>query len=273
MLPEAKHEDLMYVATTESSGTYAVAVFSYPAGKPVGTISVRASGICTGPNGDFFVTEKGSSGSTIQEYAHGGTTAIKTLSDPYEGAQGCSVDPKTGNLAVANAASSFSDGTVVVYPNASGAPTAYALSFATFFCAYDGSGDLFATGFHERHPKYPLYELVNGSSQFTEVTLDRTIDYPMGLQWDGTYLVAGDGTQTLNSARLRRYKIEGTNGTSVSVIDLRTYAWGFFIQRSKALIVEYDEIGLYDYPGGTSVPNGISVYGPYGVTVSVAKKS
>jgi hypothetical protein len=119
-----------------------------------------------------------------------------------------------------------------------------------------------------------LYELIKGSQQFTEIALERRrgIDYPMGLQWDGTYLVAGDGTMTINDARLRRYKIEGTSGTSVGVVQLRELAWGFFIQGSTALIVEYGGIGLYDYPGGTSTKREINVYGPYGVTVSVAKK-
>ena len=93
----------------------------------------------------------------------------------------------------------------------------------------------------------------------------------MGLQWDRPYLVAGDGTRSINNGSLRRYKIEGTTGTSVDVIKLGT-AWGFFIQGSTALVADGSGIERYDYPGGTQKNKEIDAYGAYEATVSVAKR-
>jgi len=274
MLPEASGEDLLYVGSFQYFSGNVVSVFSYPDGKLVGQLAVDASELCSDSQGNVFVTQGSVRGddSKILEYAHGGTQPIETLSDPYNGAYGCSVDPATENLAVANTGHFESPGTVLVYPKASGTPTVYQFSYWTLYCAYNGNSDLFVTG-NEQHRvglRFPLAELARGSTQFTRVKLKKKIYHPMGIQWDGTYLAAGDGTLTINNARLRRYRIEGKRGILVSGIRPHVYGNSFFIQGSTVIIADgVDTVWLLSYPGG-SRESTISLYSPLGVTVSVA---
>ena len=46
---------------------------------------------------------------------------------------------------------------------------------------------------------YPLTKLAKGRSQFASVTLDKPVKLADGVQWDGKYLVAGDGTNNVNN--------------------------------------------------------------------------
>jgi hypothetical protein len=85
----------------------------------------------------------------IYEYAHGGTAPINTLGSTsyfYGFSGGCSVNPNTGDLAVAV---SSVNGGLAVFKGAQGAPTIYTdPDFATLWsCGYDASGNLFASGF------------------------------------------------------------------------------------------------------------------------------
>ncbi len=121
MLPEAKSEDLLYIAAGLVDG--AVYVYTYPRGRFVGTLTGFAEpfGECTDSAGDVFIVAfsntSSSSSSTIYEYAHGGTTPIAMLSDPSAGVA-CAIDPVSGNLAVSG------DG-VAIYQHATGSPTMY----------------------------------------------------------------------------------------------------------------------------------------------------
>lgn len=276
MRPEAKSEDLLYTATRgkDSSGHY-LAVFTYPKGKHVGQVSVASSsGLCSDSKGDIFVTQGSNTGgdSQIVEYAHGGTQPIATLSDPYNGAFGCSVDPATGNLAVANSGGIARTGNVLVYPKASGTPTAYQFLYAPFFCAYDGSGDLFVLSeLLGRHIMHPLDELVEGANQFRSLKMQKRVPYPMGVQWDGTYLVFGLGTNDVNLGRLHRYTIQGDRAIFENGIKLGVFANSFLIQGSTVMVSGggYNNIWLLTYPGSAR-KKYLKVNGPYGIAISVA---
>jgi hypothetical protein len=85
---------LIYVQNDK--GTY---ILSYATGKIVGSFDlVGGANLCSDKDGHVFIPAKGA----IYEYAHGGTTPIAQLSDEGNETLGCSVDPITGNLAVAN---------------------------------------------------------------------------------------------------------------------------------------------------------------------------
>src|SRR5579871_1307812 len=97
MLPnaDAKSGALIY-ATGGCNGT---CVISYSNGALVGSLATGTadlSGACADAQGNVFIAV----GSTVTEFAHGGTTPIKTLSLPGNEAFGCSVDPTSSNLAV-----------------------------------------------------------------------------------------------------------------------------------------------------------------------------
>jgi hypothetical protein len=135
--------ELLYASAIEGSK---VLVFSYPQGSLVQTLTGFRDPpyyICSDGSGDVFVpTTNFKSPGYIYEFAHGGSQPTETLTDPGPGyAQSCSVDPTTGNLAVANGFN------VAVYPGAQGTPTVYEASdVGTWDCAYDDSGDLFVDG-------------------------------------------------------------------------------------------------------------------------------
>jgi len=178
--------DLLYVTSVPD-----LTILSYAQGKVVARISGNYSNstICSDPNnGNVFVVNPGD----IEEYAHGGTTPIATLSDPseYTYLAGCAVDPTTGNLAVATG---FPGG-VLIWSNAQGNPTWYgSRKFRSCLDPiYDSSGNLFVNA-NNIHERFRLAELQAGHTDFN------IIDYPKGsgvdfaifppaMQWDGQYL-------------------------------------------------------------------------------------
>ena len=108
-------------------------------------------GECVDKSGNVFVVTQGStpsSGSNVYEYAHGGSSPITVLSEPGY-AEGCAIDPKTGNLAVANIDDAnnpyYNAGDVAIYTSAQGDPTMYYTSqFSGFVsCGYDDSSNLY----------------------------------------------------------------------------------------------------------------------------------
>ncbi|MGC1987046.1 MAG: hypothetical protein WA668_16800 [Candidatus Cybelea sp.] len=125
---------LLYASETEESE---VLVFSYPQGGLVETLTGFSEPpwfICSDGAGNIFVpTTDLKSPGHIYEFAHGGSQPIETLTDPGPGyATSCSVDPTTGNLAVANQSN------VAIYPEGQGIPTIYKTTdFGAEDCAYD----------------------------------------------------------------------------------------------------------------------------------------
>ena len=126
MLPEAKNNDLLYVSDLLAQ---VVDIYTYHGHKLVGTLTgfFNPEGLCVDKAGDVYVTNDTSEGvHQITEYAHGATTPLRTLNDAQGRANGCSVDPKTGDLAVANFwGPTEGIGNVAVYRHASGTPTTY----------------------------------------------------------------------------------------------------------------------------------------------------
>jgi hypothetical protein len=280
MLPEARHEDLLYV----SDWGCCVRVFSYPKGKPVGVlldVSPRLQGECSDKAGNVWVTSFGVS--EILEFAHGGTSPIAVLTedrntDPW----GCSVDPITGNLAVTN-----TNSTIAIFPQAQGTPTIYSDDFD--YCAYDADGNLFAD---QTYPK-GLFELPRAGSGFTQVSLN--MDFaPFSMQWDGENLaIIGarfKGTKKLLS--LNRVHVSGTTGTIVGKAILRnspsytSFNWQFWVQGSTIMGPgpspnnQTSLFNFWPYPTGGRPKKSISVTeypgdgapGFTGATVSVAPK-
>src|SRR5579863_4848905 len=137
LAPGASSGDLLYVSDVSSGRVY---VLSYPAGQLVTTLlGVHFPfGLCVDRSGNVYVADQG--GRQVLEYAHGGTEPIGSWEDTQY-PDSCSVDPVTGNLAVAN-----ESGNVSVYPRGKKQPTIYTTPFVPWFAAYDDAGNLFASG-------------------------------------------------------------------------------------------------------------------------------
>ncbi|MFY9739477.1 MAG: hypothetical protein WAK11_10560 [Candidatus Cybelea sp.] len=240
MLPEAKHDDLLYASVqTSCCAKYSadVFVFSYPSGKPVGELGVTADtmfGLCSDEQGDVFVTgfntyTTGGS-SYVYEYRHGGTKPIAKLLDPLA-ADACSVDPVTGNLAVAgwtgNQAASL-----VIYSQTGGK---YTGSYTPYYdsairwvrwCAYDTSGNLYLDG-ENGSGLVRLAVLHDG--EFSAIDLNRSDFAPYSLQWadDGDLVIAGyEGT--IGPETLLEVQMDGTKATIVGTTILKDagHKWG-----------------------------------------------
>jgi len=287
MAPDAKKNDLLYVA---DNGTNDVYVYSYPRGKLMGTLTGfnTPGGLCTDRAGDVFVTNVFDW--DVLEYAHGGTSPIETLSqDPETYPDGCAVDPKTGNLAVIDSASggelnvdpnSVGPGQVVIYRHAQGTPKFYKAIYFPYNAGYDNAGNLFVDGEGAGFSPFEFSELRKGKNTFTPIALNQSFELAGGVQWDGTHIAVGD----VRDSAIYEFAINGAVGTETGTTPLTgTYdVWEFWIQGGKVVVPSSEVISsqdlssvlLYDYPAGGAAARTVTgpfVY-PVGVTVSGVPK-
>lgn len=222
MSPQAKHvHPLLY---TSDALTDEVDVYS-AGGKNdtlVGQITGfnEPYGLCADKSGDVYVTNM--QGQDILEYAHGGTSPIKTLTDSYGSPGGCSVDPKTGDLAVTNYLGGPSGyGNLVVYASASGSGTEYSIGSYTLAWApvYDNGGNLFFETKDDENGQSVVYELPNGSSTLATISMPSgiTIYSPSGATWDGKYVgITDEQYEDGNDEGIYRLSFSGSKATLVS---------------------------------------------------------
>jgi hypothetical protein len=271
MDPRAKGKPLTYIADQGTNDVYV-----YADKKLVGTLTGfnSPSGECVDKAGDVFITNFGAS--SIVEYAHGGTTPIQTIDDTGFLPLGCSVDPTTGNLGVTDRVNAqFQQGDVAVFPGAQGTPTRYTNSsmFYYEFCGYDDKGNLYIDG-STRVSAVLFAELPAGASSLELVTLNRTIGFPGGVQWDGKHVAVGDQ----NVAVVYQFAISGATGTEVGSTNLTggSQVTQFWIQgkgRSERIIgpnAGGANTMWWKYPAGGNAIKTIAGHEPVGVTVSPA---
>jgi hypothetical protein len=273
MAPDAKKKDLLYVSDV---GTDDVYVYSYPKGTLKGTLTgfTNPVGECVDKTGDVFITDFFSS--NILEFAHGGTSPIATLSDPGYYPTGCSVDPTTGNLAVTNeeTAVGSGQGDVAIYKDAKGSPKAHYADphiYYMYFCGYDNAGNLFVDG-QTSDSAFGFGKLPSGGSSFTNITLNQSIAYPGGVQWDGKNTAVGDE----QTGVIYEFTIKRKKGTKVGSTPLvgASAVYQFWIQGAKVVAPSEDtqSVMIYNYPAGGSATKTITgLDSPAGATVSRAK--
>jgi DNA-binding beta-propeller fold protein YncE len=291
MLPNSSGQDLLYI----SSGRGNIYVYSYPRAKPVSAFQTPTGGAlgeCVDSAGDIFVATLTSSGSsTIYEYAHGGTTPIAALSDPGW-ANGCAVDPDTGNLAVTNPRDpsnpyySFA-GDVAIYAEAQGQPTMYypRPQIGGFdFCTYDSQGNLYLSAEGENHGLEGLMRLAYGSALFEPININVNLGGHSSVIWDGKHIVVSSYSGLHKPLSLYRFRISGSTGTVVHTTELDSskdhYASQFWIQGRTVIGTDfigraYQDVSFWPYPAGGNPSRNIKKVGHrgaqlYGVAVSVA---
>ncbi|MGA2760345.1 MAG: hypothetical protein ABSF08_08515, partial [Candidatus Cybelea sp.] len=190
--PSTDSGDLIYAQNRKA--TY---ILSYATGQVVGSFDLVSYGasLCSDKRGDVFIPadKKG----YIYEYAHGGTTPIAQLSDEDNETPGCSVDPITGNLAVANFYAdchgvSCANGNIAIYAKAKGNPKLYSDPTITNYvsCGYDNAGNLFVEGGNTSEGSL-FAELPRGSNKFTNFDLVILPGAISVVQWDGKYVALG----------------------------------------------------------------------------------
>jgi hypothetical protein len=282
MSPAAQSGDLLYVSDTGGR----VYVYSYPAGDHVGTLTgfKGPEGLCSDSAGDVYVID--TPAVAVFKYAHGGTKPIEELHTFGYYPEGCSVDPATGDLAVADYASNpkVGPGAVTIFRKAKGMGKSYQdSSFGEyFFCSYDAKGNLYVDGTNVGTTQALLAEIPQGSTSFANITLDKKIGpYPLTVQWDGKYVALQGSTRALY-----RIKVSGSTGTIVHTTlfkgDRSDLVAQFWIA-GRTILIPYGngrrivkKIGLWPYPDGGVATKSIDA--PrltaelFGTTLSGAQK-
>ncbi len=247
--PASTGQTLLYISD-EAAGT--VRMYSYPAGKLEGTLTKlnQPAGLCADPSGNVWVVENGNA--TIAKFAHGGKKAMATLITP--GAQnllGCAIDPGSGDLAATSL-----NGNLLVYTNAKGNPSEYqdGTFAALYFCTYDGGGNLFVDGVNFAGA-FGLAELPIGSGSLHDVTVNGSVHFPGGMQWDGSHVATGDQEyKGANASAIYQISVSGSSGTIVgtTVLGGSCDVLGFAIASGQVAAPDACEAdaGLYKYPAG-----------------------
>jgi len=244
--PSSSSQELLYAAASDGLRIY---VFSYPEGEFAYALQLKeliTGTLCSNSSGDVFVP----TGNAVIEYA-GGSSQIATLSERKDYvAYGCSVDPTTGNLAVANENVKGGRGVIAIFAGAQGNPAYYSDSaIATYwYCGYDNQGNLFVDG--QGNSRFA--ELPRGSKKFTNISVP--IKSFGQIQWDGEYITVA----TKTAQTIYRLNIMGSTAKIVSTVRLepsRSLAqpWieGNTIIRAFRNLSKYSyKIGFWKYPAG-----------------------
>lgn len=259
--PDAQGRDLLYV-----SGYFSSNVYTYPRGKLIAGLAGGTAGECSNAAGDVFMTVPNAN--VIDEFAHGRSTPIAQLSDPFGSPIRCSVDPTSGKLAVVS-----TYGVAVYRPGPRHSwrlPKLYNPGQNLTSCGYDATGNLFVDG--ETGSSVIIFaELPKGASKFENIMLDQKLTVPGDIQWDGQYLAVGDQSNTL----IRRFSIQGSQGTQIGSVTLSgTKGIAQYWIQDTTLIGpdEFNaQIDFWNYPDGGSTIKTIEMRLPAGATVSVTR--
>jgi hypothetical protein len=206
-LPDAHGRDLLYV-----TGYPSTTLYTYPKGEFISTLQVNGFAMCSNSVGDVFITNY----SGVAEYPHGGAKQIAFLPGPFGSVGSCSVDPTTGDLAVASASTSGYG--IGVYRQERRhrwhRPRVFPFTQYPLACSYDSMGNLFVDAVLS-DVTY-LFELPKGGSKFRTITLTQKIVAPGNLQWDGQYLAVAD-TQFLI---IYRFAIKGRRAQEIGSMSI-----------------------------------------------------
>jgi sugar lactone lactonase YvrE len=271
--------DLLYV-TNETS----VYVYTYPRGRLVQEFQYAPlqspAGDCIDDRGNVFIT--GSNHHDVLVYSHGASEPKTVLWDPgYP--MGCSIDPTTQNLAVANYyGPSAGAGNVAIWDDpttsvGSGGPT-FVYSNLQFteptWCAYDDKGNLFVDGGGYSQRKVSLAELPKGATSFENISVGIDFGWPPGdVQWDGQYITISAGNVVYELS------FSGSTGYVVGSRRLPLYwslqgysvagAWQKSAKRTL-IATAGGSIGFFRYPTGRGPTKTLLQSSPLAPVVSPA---
>jgi hypothetical protein len=216
-------------------------VYGYKTRKLVGQITsgvVYPYGECTDSAGNVWITNY--IGFSLNEYARGATKPTKQLTDDYGYPIGCSVDPKTGDLAVANfeGSSEGYGGNIVIYHGAAGTGKMYTPTGTYVWPpSYDDKDNLFVEGENIATDAHELLELPKGGKSLTEISLPFTIYFPAGVNWDGKYVDVNDQAyEDTATTGVYRLTISGSTAMLVSQTGYTDSCYNNYVDVVQAVI-------------------------------------
>lgn len=248
-----------------SDGISTVYVYSFPQLQTVGKLTgfSQLEGLCVDNAGDVWVADYG--GQKMEEFAHGASKPKSTLKlDDYQTPVACSVDRKTGDLAVTAWRGNTGPGYLNIFKKAAG--KAKTLTDSAFFymdgVAYDPKGNLFIDGSFGTSNKFEFAELKSGASKFTPISIAQHIKYPGGVQYDGKYITVGDAEAE------RIYATSGKNVVRTTALAGATVVNGFFIDGTAVICADEGMIQIYKYPAGGTASLSVDASNATSVVIS-----
>jgi len=246
---DSSSNDLIYVVGVngEKITTYVV---SYANGSIVSTFEAPSypNSLCSDNQGNVFMPLKGE----VLEYSHGGTSPVATLDDKGFRTLGCAVDPISGDLAVANLATTHSgNGNIALYHQGSGTPKFFKADWISnyFSCTYDDNGNLVVDG--SNHSGYDLLAVLpKNSKTFRALQFDSSLNLGV-LRWDGQHVTVND-----NARNIYQLAISGGKATVVGKTVLYTGGrlhLDYWLQGGVVLSAtgpHHSMIGEWKYPKG-----------------------
>jgi hypothetical protein len=272
-------QDLLYV----SDGNGEVTVYRYWQHTLVGALTsmTQPMGECAGAAGDVYITDYAEK--KIFEFAHGGTKPAKKLDDSPDSPYACSVDPTTGNLAVANN-DAASQGNLSIWTNGSGTRKIYtdAALPTVLDCAYDGNGNLLISDGGDYTNSAQFAWLPKGGKNLINVKVPGPNPswrwtHIEGIEWDGRYF--GIGAYDIYRVSLIHGQAYFVGKTTFADSGVGGSFWFYDnkpgSQATGLVAVDYSEssseVYYWTYPAGGS-PVYLLTHGvdkPTGVTVSL----
>jgi hypothetical protein len=269
---------LLYVTDNGDEDVY---VYAYPKGKLLQTIEASQSpaGECI-DGSNVFVTRY--NGHDIFMYAHGASEPSVVLPDPGYPI-GCSIDPTTQTLAVANEFNrDAGSGNVALWKTigTAAAPTAIYSDLPFIepeWCSYDNKGNLFVDGEDYSTRSVSLVELRNGERRFKTISLAFSLGWPAGhVQWDGKYI-----TISVENV-IYRLSFSGSKASVVGSTQLPAYwnlrgysvvgAWQNKVKDRKLIGTTGESIGFFNYPSGSGPSRTLTQNYPLDAVVSPASR-
>jgi hypothetical protein len=257
----ASKSALLYVSDTPK---YTVSIYNYPADTLSATLTGQDfSGECVDRAGHVYIVLE--SARETDEYARGGTKPIARFKAPgpgYEWPVSCSVDPTTGNLAVANLIAGNGKvpgpGSISVYQPGEKRPAKFQASnmYAYYFLGYDNSGNLFVDGSASRAAiEFRYAELPKGQTQMTPIVLEGgTVAFPGNVQWDGKHITIGDQDNAVI------YQTKGARIIGSTPLTGSSDVVGYFIDGATVICPDSGNgtVEFYKYPAGGTAIGSIS---------------
>lgn len=263
----AKSGPLLYVAHAAE-----VAIVALRSGKAVASITgfTNVGGVCADAAGNVWVPNARKSDWYVDKFAPGSTKQTQELRiAPASFLAACAVNPHNGDLAVPGYDKHGRERTWI-WSAGTGKPATYLMSSCPVSAAYDGSNDLFVTGWACGSTFNAfLGELRAGSGGFVSIRLDKVAGPLGGIAWDGTYLTIAVSSHF--HSELFRVQVTGSTGTVEGVVHLHglnVCCWGsptglFVLNQGTAIgEADKDEQSLveWNYPAGGKSLRSIGTY-------------
>jgi hypothetical protein len=284
MLPQAsKAQTLLYVASYESLDVNVYDFKNGVVGQLYGQIdNPDPNGMCTDKSGDIWITSQTQG---VKEYAHGGTTPIKTRGGIKGEPLACAVDPLTGDLAISvfHDDSNYGELTSIRIFGKGRLGHSFSAPYGfghVGYLTYDNKGDLFVDGFacggSECYgPAYyepAIFELTKTGTVFGQLNLQgATLVNPTGLEWVNPTILVADSDYSYTKPVGYKVLVHGQTATVVATLPFSSAqnAGGLVVRGSAIVVPDEDGNMLWTYNLKTgSLESSFSISKPRDVVIS-----